>query len=147
MVHFRQTYLLGQPAAKEPKSGEDFFSMPRGEQLLAKATPAAGVLEKWIVNRRVSVDDRFTLEANDNRMLDAGIKKGDYVVVKCEKNYRDGELIAAQLGERILIRRFFRVAQRIRLECSNPDRQSMILDEKTPGFQMLGSVVQVIKEF
>ena len=150
MGHPRQRRLFApakQQSAAPKKPAEAFYSLPRGEFLLAGATEQVDDLSKLVINRSVQADDRFTLEIPDNRMADAGIDKGDYAVVKQQGGYHDGDIIAARLGERVFVRRFFTAAQRIRLECTTPNRQSMILDLDTPGFSILGCVVQVIKEF
>ncbi len=100
-----------------------------------------------VINERVDRTDRATWRVEDNRMADAGICKGDYVVVQPRRHYQDGEVLVVRLGERVFVRRFFRCGRRIRLECNPPDRQTMILDETTPGFAIVGRVVQVVRSF
>lgn len=99
-----------------------------------------------VVNDVWETSDRFSMKVEDNRMADAGIHKGDYVIIKKVGRYREGDIVVVKLGNKLIIRQYFIAARRIRLECRNPDRQTMILDSDTPGFSILGSVVQVIKE-
>lgn len=126
---------------------EEFFRLPRVEFLLQKTHPAeAEEIGKMVKNERLEMADRFSMEVPDGRMTDAGLHKGDYVVIQRRKSYRPGDLLAVKLGDKTFIRRYFPTANRIRLECATPDRQSMILDMDTPGFIILGCVVQVIRE-
>ncbi|RMF57142.1 MAG: hypothetical protein D6748_11870 [Calditrichaeota bacterium] len=99
-----------------------------------------------IINPRQLCTDRFSLQVEDNRMRDDGICKGDYVVIQKQNHYHDGEIVAAQIGNRILIRRYFEKSSSVRLECPPPSKQTLIIDKSTPGFTILGSVVQVIRE-
>lgn len=131
----------------DAQAREEFFRLPRVEFLLQETNPAeAGEIGKMVMNERLEIADRFSMEVPDSRMADAGICKGDYVVIQRRRNYRPGDLLAVKLGEKVFIRRYFPTANRIRLECATPDRQTMILDMDTPGFAILGCVVQVIRE-
>jgi SOS-response transcriptional repressor LexA len=129
------------------KVKEEFFRLPRVEFLFNEADkiPQKGI-ESMVVNERLEMSDRFSMEVPDNRMADAGICKGDHVVIQKLKAYKSGDVLAVKLGDRAFIRRYFPTANRIRLECGSPQQQTMILDVDTPGFTILGCVVQVIRE-
>lgn len=127
---------------------EEFFHLPRIEYLINRAEKDdLGEIDKMVINNRQKISDRFSMAIPDNRMAESGICKGDYIVVQKQARYADGDVIVAKLGDRIFIRKYFGVKNRIRLECNTPDRQSMILDHNTPGFSILGCVVQIIREF
>ena len=126
---------------------EAFLRLPRVEFLLEQLDRRLkGGVGKMVTNPQMELTDRFSMTVPDNRMADVGICKGDYVVIQRRKKYLEGDVLAVRLGERVFIRRYFRSANRIRLECGTPDRQTMILDTDTPGFSILGNVVQVIRE-
>ena len=126
---------------------EEFLRLPRIEFLLNDIDAhLKNDLGKIVTNHSFESVDRFSMTVPDGRMADAGLCKGDHVIVQKKQHYDDGNVLAVKLGERIFIRRYFRSANRIRLECNTPDRQSMILDKKTPGFSILGNVIQVIRE-
>ncbi len=145
---FPNKKVTAKKSNKKQQKREEFFRLPRAEAILAREDEGvAGDIEKLVINDRVELSDRSTLLVEDNRMADAGIHKGDFVIVQARKRYHEGDVIAVKLGERIFIRRYFQSIRRIRLECNTPDRQSMILDENTPGFSILGSVTQVIRSF
>lgn len=126
---------------------EEFFRLPRLEFLIneAKLDSAKGI-GKMVMNHKLEIPDRFSMEVPDNRMSDAGIRKGDFVIVQKQRSYKTGDLLAVQLGDKAFIRRYFPSANRIRLECSAPEQHTMILDVDTPGFSILGCVLQVIRE-
>ncbi len=129
-------------------SREEFFNLPRIEFIIDSIDKSEfGNIDKMVTNERLEISDRFSMAIPDNRMADAGIHKGDYAIVQRKNRYFEGDIIVAKLGERVFIRRYFRSKNRIRLECNTPDRQSMILDQYTPGFIILGTVIQVIREF
>lgn len=145
---FPNKKVTAKKSNKKQQKREEFFRLPRAEAILAReGKDIAGDIEKLVVNDRLELSDRTTLLVEDNRMADAGIHKGDFVVVQLRKRYHEGDVVAVKLGERIFIRRYFQSIKRVRLECNTPDRQSMILDEHTPGFSILGSVTQVIRSF
>jgi SOS-response transcriptional repressor LexA len=136
------------PGFENPERKEEFFRLPRVEFLLNEADKGSlKGIERMVVNERLEISDRFSMEVPDNRMEKAGICKGDHVVIQKRKSYRSGDVLALKLGDKAFIRRYFPGANhRIRLECGSPQQQTMILDSGTPGFSILGCVVQVIRE-
>lgn len=129
------------------KSKEEFFRLPRVEFLINEADKSSRKgIERMVVNERLEISDRFSMEVPDNRMADAGICRGDFVVIQKHKSYKAGDMLAVKLGDKAFIRRYFPGTNRIRLECGSPREQTMILDIDTPGFFILGCVVQVIRE-
>jgi hypothetical protein len=140
-------FRLQQPPKTEtPEVGEEFIILPDGELLISAEGNPTDHPGKHIVNQKLNLSDRSTLRVEDNRMAQAGICKGDYVIVRPKSDYHDGEIVAVKLSERILIRQYSRVGNRIRLDCAEPNNQVMILDKNTPNVSLLGVVVQVIKE-
>ncbi|RMG68061.1 MAG: hypothetical protein D6715_03335 [Calditrichaeota bacterium] len=132
------------PAAS---SGEEFFRVPRAEFLLEnRAALNRHSLGELVVNAPHSTDRRFTLPVEDDTMRGAGLQRGDVAVVQPGKEYREGELLAICLGERVLIRRFFLNGKRVRLETDPPAGKTIIVELDTPGFQILGRVVQLLRE-
>jgi len=131
----------------DQSSREEFFRLPRVEFLIEKAKKnPPGELENMVLNHRLEIPDRFSMEVPDNRMAESGIRKGDFVVIQKQNNYKAGDILAVALGEQAFIRRYFPTINRIRLEGGSPEQQTMILDMDTPGFSILGCVIQVIRE-
>jgi len=79
-------------------------------------------------------------------MIQAGILDGDIVVVRRQQDARNGEIVAALVGEdesadEATVKRFFREDERIRLQPENDALEPMY-----PEFvQILGKVVGVFR--
>ena len=146
-IHMPSRKFIKFTREEEPTgSREEFFSLPRAEYLLDDAEHIGQDFGKMVINNRFDTADKMSLRVEDNRMSGIGIRKGDNVVIEKRRHYVDTDVLAVQVGSRVFIRRFFRKGQRVRLECTSPQRQTMILDMATPGFAILGAVSQVIRE-
>lgn len=134
--------------AQPHASGEDFFRLPRAEFLVENIRRDAS-LNLGDLTRNSSITDsrHFPLQIENNDLQGAGIRAGDYLLIETGNPvYTEGDILAVQLGEHILFRRYFRAANRIRLECDPPSGQTIIVEADTPGFTILGRVVQIIRE-
>jgi len=61
---------------------EEFFRLPRLEFLINEAKPeTAKGIGKMVMNHKLEIPDRFSMEVPDNRMAEAGIRQGDFVIV------------------------------------------------------------------
>jgi hypothetical protein len=138
--------LHNSPKSQSPEQGEEFIILPDGDSLTSPENSGSSFSSKHIVNHRLYLNDRSALRVEDKRMTQAGICKGDYVIVRPKTVYYDGEIVAVKLSDRILIRQYSRVGDRIRLDCAESNNQVMILDKNTPNVSLLGVVEQVIKE-
>jgi len=129
------------------EAGEEFVRLPRGEDLLSVSREMeVDHLEGFITNTTVRLPERRTLQVTDNSMSGADIRAGDFVIVQNRKDYSNGTIVAVQLGEQQLVRRYFYRSGRIHLECDPPQKQLLILEKNTPDFQILGQVIQIIRE-
>ncbi len=145
---------MGNQKSKKPiqnaeteKKNEEFFRLPRAEFLVEEVRRNKSLnLGDLSQNERLKDDSRTTLLVETQDMQGAGIQPGDYVVIKQQAEYQEGDILAVHLGEETLIRRYFRAANRIRLECDPPSGQTIIVETDTPGFSILGRVVQIIRE-
>ncbi len=91
----------------------------------------------------VGNDPVFMLRVRGDSMIDAGIKDGDYVVVRRQPEARDGELVAALVdGEEATVKRFQRRDGRVVLHAENPAYPPMVFSE---GIEILGRVVAVLR--
>lgn len=136
-------------SAKEIESErEQFLRLPKAEFIIErnKGNPLPRQIGSMVKNEMVHEDRRKSIKVVEAGMEKSGIEKGNYVVVeKCDEYY-EGEILAVQLGERILIRRLYNAKGRLRLEGDSPNIRTIIVEDRTPGFSVLGRVVQVIKE-
>ena len=84
--------------------------------------------------------------AMDNALSSEGILRGDYLTVDLLTKPKNNDVAAMRLGERIYIRKIFYDPQYIRLQSPNVSVAPLIIDPKTPGFEILGKVIAVIRE-
>ncbi len=128
------------------EEGHQFIQVPRGEFLVETVRQSNGrSVGDFVRNLATEIADRLTLPVEDNSMAGAGIHSGDFVVVERGK-FSEGDILAVQLGEKVVVRRYFRAARRIRLESAPPGRETIIIEANTPGVTILGRVVQIVKE-
>ena len=79
-------------------------------------------------------------------MIDAGILEDDYVVVRCQQEARNGEIVVALVGDdesadEATVKRFFRESGRIRLQPENETLEPI----RSREAQVMGRVVGVCR--
>ncbi len=90
--------------------------------------------------------EEFLLRIRGDSMIDAGILDGDIVVVRRTQDARNGEIVAALVGDdesanEATVKRYFREADRIRLQPENSALEPIY----SPYVQILGKVVGVFR--
>jgi len=89
-------------------------------------------------------DNQFCLKVTGNSMIEAQIADGDYVVVKKQKNCRDGDIVVALVnGEDATLKRFYKEPHRIRLEPANSTMQPIYSTQ----VEVMGVVTGVIRRY
>ena len=89
-------------------------------------------------------ENQFCLKVTGNSMIEAQIADGDYVIVKKQRICRDGDIVVALVnGEDATLKRFFREANRVRLEPANSKMQPIFSND----VQVLGVVTGVIRQY
>lgn len=68
----------------------------------------------------VRSEECFILYVRGDSMIEAGIYDGDLLVVRRQQTARDGDVVVARLEDEATVKRFFREADRIRLQPENP---------------------------
>ena len=86
-------------------------------------------------------DATFVLRVKGDSMIDAGILDRDYVVVRQQSTAANGEIVVAMLGDEATVKRFFREADRVRLQPENPTMEPIYSRDVT----VLGKVVAVFR--
>jgi repressor LexA len=86
-------------------------------------------------------DSTFVLRVKGESMIDAGIFDGDYVVVHQQPTAVNGDIVVAQIEDEATVKRFFREADRIRLQPENPTMEPIYARDVT----VLGKVVAVFR--
>lgn len=91
----------------------------------------------------VGNDPAFMLQVRGDSMIDIGIFDGDYVVVRRQRDARDGQIVAALVdGEEATVKRLRRIDGRVVLKAENPDFPPMVFAD---GVEILGIVVAVLR--
>ena len=127
----------------------DFFDIP----LLGRVRPNDRShlkrdykLSDLIKNFKKSDLKSITLEVLDDAMQKAGILKGDFLTVKLNLKPQNGDLAVVKLGTKIFLRKFYRQNHFIRLETANDAVVPLVVDEKTPDFEIIGKVISISRQ-
>jgi repressor LexA len=67
-------------------------------------------------------EDTFILRVKGESMVEAGILDGDYVVVRQQHSATNGDIVVAMIEDEATVKRFFKEADRVRLQ---PENSSM----------------------
>ena len=90
-------------------------------------------------------EEVFSLRVNGNSMIDAGIYDGDYVLVRRQETASPGDVVVAQIGDEATVKRFYPERRRVRLEAANPEYGPIIVERDTPGFNIAGKVIGLLR--
>lgn len=85
----------------------------------------------------------FLLRANGDSMIDAGIEKGDLVLIRQQNTANEGEIVVALIDNETTLKRFYYepLRRQIRLHPENEQYEDRYYDE----IQIQGIAVKVIK--
>lgn len=92
--------------------------------------------------------DLFALRVRGESMTGAGIFDGDFVVVRSQREVRNGEIGVVLVGEEAeaTVKRIFVEKQVIRLQPENPSLEPMILSKTDATFRVAGKVIGVVRK-
>ena len=90
-------------------------------------------------------EDNFALRVVGDSMVDEGIRDGDIVIVKRQRDAKNGQTIVALIGDDATIKQFHRRGSRIELRPANPRMSAIMVDEG--DLQIQGIVVGLIRKF
>jgi repressor LexA len=138
--------LRDRPAAAEPETGR-LHQLP----LLGSIAAGTPLLAEENVEDTLGVPEPlsnadFLLRIRGDSMINAGILDGDIVVVRRQQDARNGDIVAALVGDdesanEATVKRFFREADRVRLQPENDALEPIY----SPYVQILGKVVGVFR--
>ena len=86
-------------------------------------------------------DGVFALRVRGDSMRDAGILEGDFVIVRPEKDARNGEIVVALVGEEATIKRLYKRGPVIELRPENPAYPPILVPAKQ--VELAGRVIEV----
>jgi SOS-response transcriptional repressor LexA len=128
----------------------DFFNIPLLGMVRASISAHSDEdynLSELVSNFQNTDQYSISLEVLDDAMHKAGILQGDYLTIDLQVNPQDGDIIVVKLGERFFIRRFFLQQHLIRLETDDDYSSSLVIEDNTPGFQIIGKVTSLSRQF
>jgi repressor LexA len=138
--------LHDRPAGAEVEAAE-LHKLP----LLGSIAAGAPLLAEENVEDTMGVPEPlsnadFLLRIRGDSMINAGILDGDIVVIRRQQEARNGEIVAALVGDdesanEATVKRFFREADRIRLQPENDALEAIY----APYVEILGKVVGVFR--
>ena len=89
----------------------------------------------------VCQDIDFMLKVQGESMIGAGILDGDLIIVRQQKEPRNGEIVVALIGDEATVKRFYKEKTLIRLQPENPTMEPIYSQDVT----VLGKVVGVFR--
>ncbi|MFO7674779.1 MAG: transcriptional repressor LexA [bacterium] len=89
----------------------------------------------------------FLLRVQGESMRDAGIFDGDLVIVSERAEARDGDVVAARIGDEATVKYFRPGAGRVVLEPANPDFPPLAVDPGREDFALVGVVVGLLRTY
>lgn len=94
--------------------------------------------------RFVASDETFVLRVAGDSMIGRGIHDGDYVLVTPTAQVRDGEIVAARIGDEATIKSYEKLVDGIVLHPANPADYEIRL-RPTDDYAVLGTVTGVFR--
>lgn len=140
----RALKILHQQAGKVSRPITNSKTIPlvgrvaAGQPLLAEEN-----IEEYLnIPAEIATDNSFILQINGESMIDAGIMDGDYVVVRQQKTANNGDIVVALMGEEATVKRFYKEADRFRLEPENKTMSPIY----AKNVLILGKVISLMRK-
>jgi repressor LexA len=131
---------------------EDVMSSVRHLPLVGTVPAGAPLLAQENVEGNIAVDtsflpsgETFALRVVGDSMVNAGIRDGDFVLVRKQENAEPGDIVVAVLGDEATVKRFYPEDDCVRLEPENDAYGPLIVEYSTPGFYVAGRVVGLLR--
>ena len=90
-------------------------------------------------------EDNFALRVVGDSMVDEGIRDGDIVIVKRQRDAENGQTVVALIGDDATIKQYYRRGTRVELRPANPRLSAIMVEEG--DLQVQGIVVGLIRKF
>jgi repressor LexA len=87
----------------------------------------------------------FALRVNGDSMIDAGIRQGDYVVVRPRVSADSGDIVVAEMDGETTLKRFWRSGRRVVLKPENTRYKP--IEVRTDSSAIQGVVVALLRDY
>jgi repressor LexA len=139
----RGVKLLGFAAAARTQPVPVFNRIAAGEPaLLPEYRQGYLTLDR----RFVPSDDVYALRIKGDSMMGRSICSGDFVLVNPSARARDGEIVAARIGDEVTVRTLTHRGATIVLEPANPAEREIVVGPQD-NFAVLGVICGVFRAF
>ncbi|WP_129125894.1 transcriptional repressor LexA [Geomonas oryzae] len=88
----------------------------------------------------------FFLRVKGDSMIHAHIVEGDLALVRPQPNAHNKDIVVAMVGGEATLKRFYREADRIRLQPENPNYDPIIVREGDGEVSIVGKVVGIYRQ-
>lgn len=132
--------------ARSVTTGSSAYALP----LVGRIAAGSPVLAVENIESQVSLSrfrDCFLLRVHGDSMTGAGIIDGDMVIVRQQEGARNGEIVAAMIGDEATVKRFERRKDRITLYPENPDFKPIVVRKDQGEFHIIGVVVGLLRNY
>ncbi|MDO9556937.1 MAG: transcriptional repressor LexA [Coriobacteriia bacterium] len=116
------------PVVGEVAAGSPILAAENIESTMSLPTEMAG-------------EGTFILRIKGESMIEAGILDGDFVVVRQQSSAMNGEIVVAMIDDSATVKRFFKEADRVRLQPENASMEPIYSRDVT----VLGKVVALFR--
>lgn len=132
--------------ARSVTTGSSAYALP----LVGRIAAGSPVLAVENIESQVSLSrfrNCFLLRVHGDSMTGAGIIDGDMVIVRQQEGARNGEIVAAMIGDEATVKRFERRKDRITLYPENPDFKPIVVRKDQGEFHVIGAVVGLLRNY
>lgn len=92
--------------------------------------------------------DRFSVQVSGDSMEKAGIHDQDYVIVQRGSDFRDGDIVVAEVEGEATVKRIYKEsAKKYRLEPESDRHLPLYVEANQPDFRIAGRVVGVVRRY
>lgn len=88
----------------------------------------------------------FFLRVRGDSMIHAHIVEGDLALVRPQLDAVNRDIVVAMVGGEATLKRFYREADRIRLQPENPNYDPIIIEQGTEEVSIIGKVVGIYRQ-
>ena len=136
----------------EVMEGSDAHAEERQERIPLLGTVVAGIpimseenLEGYVSvpSGMLSSGTFFALKVRGESMINAGILDGDIAVIRQQPSAENGEIVVAMLDDAITLKRFYKEANRVRLQAENPAFPPMFISD----VRIVGKLAHLIRSY
>lgn len=130
--------------------GKTFFHIPfLGTVVAGWASPAEEELgdvmdlDEWLIRKPEAT---FLFIVQGDSMIDAGINDGDYALVERTTDYRDGDLVIAQVDGDLTLKYFRKNGGKVYLEAANPEYKPIYPIESLKIVAVVATIIRRVKK-